>query len=60
MVRLPVTGGSHEGGQPQGMKEILMKMKLNGIAPTPRVLVSPGAERRRQSESDAERSAVLA
>jgi hypothetical protein len=42
------------------MKEILMKMKLNGIAPTPRVLVSPGAERRRQSESDAERSAVLA
>ena len=35
-----------------------MKMKLNGIAPTPFVLVSPGAERSEAERSDAERSAA--
>ena len=35
-----------------------MKTKLNGIAPLPRVLVSPGAERSEAERSDAERSAA--
>ena len=35
-----------------------MKTKLNGIAPPPRVLVSPGAERSEAERSDAKRSAV--
>src|ERR1035441_3835457 len=35
-----------------------MKTKLNGIAPLPSVLVSPGAERSEAERSDAERSAV--
>jgi transposase len=37
---------------------MLMKTKLNGIPPTPRVLVSPGVERNEAERSDAECSAA--
>lgn len=35
-----------------------MKIKVNGIAPLPRLLVSPGAERSEAERSEAERSAA--